>query len=145
MYFKKSWFQIQPEQFLNLFLIFREKFSLVSYKLFFYKKKKKCSIEHVIDFDMCMWIGLFEKMWERKWGNFHHDLKCEKKIEETFIMMWKSCSSMLAEESTISWRSNFADLLHDSFPANSHSPPWSAFILDRGGRNTRFMCHLNIS
>ena len=38
MYFKKS-FKIQPERFLNLFLIFGEKFSLVSHKLVSYKKK----------------------------------------------------------------------------------------------------------
>ena len=36
---KKVGFKIQPERFLNLFLIFREKFSLVSYKLVSYKKK----------------------------------------------------------------------------------------------------------
>ena len=36
---KKISFKIQPERFLNLFLIFGEKFSLVSYKLVSYKKK----------------------------------------------------------------------------------------------------------
>ena len=38
---KKVGFKIQPERFLNLFLIFGEKSSLVSYKLVSYKKKKK--------------------------------------------------------------------------------------------------------
>ena len=33
-------FKIQPEQFLNLFLIFEEKFSLVSYDLVSLKKKR---------------------------------------------------------------------------------------------------------
>ena len=38
---KKNDFKVQPEQFLNLFLIFKEKFSLVSYKLVSYKKKRR--------------------------------------------------------------------------------------------------------
>ena len=36
---KRVGFKIQPEQFLNFFLIFGEKFSLVSYKLVSYIKK----------------------------------------------------------------------------------------------------------
>jgi len=39
MAFKKVSFKIQPERLFNLFLIFREKFSLVFYKLVSYKKK----------------------------------------------------------------------------------------------------------
>ena len=37
---KKIVFKIQPERFFNLFLIYGEKFSLVSYKLVSYKKKR---------------------------------------------------------------------------------------------------------
>ena len=35
---KKVGFKIQSERFLNLFLIFKEKFSLISYKLVSHKK-----------------------------------------------------------------------------------------------------------
>ena len=38
--FKKVGFKIQPERFLNLFLIFGEKIRMVSYKLVSYRKKR---------------------------------------------------------------------------------------------------------
>ena len=48
---KKVGFKIQPEWFLNLFLIFGQKFSLVSYKLVSYKKRKRV-VKNYVDSKM---------------------------------------------------------------------------------------------
>ena len=61
---KKVGFKIQPEWFLNLFLIFGEKFSLVSYKLVSYKKKRVfvyfVGAMHVL-FSRChLWLFTFQ-------------------------------------------------------------------------------------
>ena len=53
---KKVGFKIQPERFLNLFLIFREKFSLVSYKLVSYKKKTcTCNVDTVKEIEVFLY------------------------------------------------------------------------------------------
>ena len=49
---KKIGFKIQPERFLNFFLIFGEKLSLVSYKLVSYKKKRVYRMTRFYTFSM---------------------------------------------------------------------------------------------
>ena len=57
------------------------------------------------------------------------------KVYCTSIIVWKLFSLTLAEESTMIWRSSFAELVHDSLQA----PKWKAYL-----SNDKSLCTVHI-